>query len=67
MNVMTWIGILLASVYYFAALAVTGFKMDPSWILISIGIIMFVSVFLSRLKTQEHLKEERPADQSGIS
>ena len=59
MNVMTWIGILLASVYYFGALAVTGFKMNPSWILMSIGIIMILAVSLSRLNTQEHLKEER--------
>lgn len=58
MNVMTWIGILLASVYYFAALAVTGFKLDPSWILISIGTIMFLAVVCSRLKTQEHLAKK---------
>ncbi len=58
MNIMTWTGILLASVYYFAALAVTGFKMKPSWILISVGLIMFLAETISRLKTQEHLKDK---------
>ena len=59
MNLMTWIGILLASIYYFAALTVTGFKLAPSWILLSAGVIMLVVAMASRLKTKEHLKEER--------
>jgi acyl-[acyl-carrier-protein]-phospholipid O-acyltransferase/long-chain-fatty-acid--[acyl-carrier-protein] ligase len=59
MNLMTWIGILLASCYYFAVLGVTGFRMDPSWILLSAGIIMLLSGLAGRLQTQEHLKQER--------
>ncbi len=59
MNLMTWIGILFASVYYFGALAITGFKMDPSWILLSAGALMLLVALLAGLKTQEHLREER--------
>lgn len=53
MNLMTWIGILLASVYYIAILAMTGFKMDPSWILLSCGVIMLVASVLANLKTKD--------------
>ncbi len=59
MNLMTWIGIMLASVYYFGALAVTGFAVEPSWILLSTGVIMLVAASSARLRTREHLKEER--------
>lgn len=59
MNLMTWIGILLASVYYFGALAITQFKLDPSWILLSTGTIMLLTGTLSRLRTTEHLRNDR--------
>lgn len=58
MNVMTWIGIALASVYYFAALAVTGFQMDPSWIMLTSGLIMLLASVVLPLKSVEHLKQE---------
>ena len=58
MNMMTWIGILSASIYYFSVLAVTGFQMDPSWILLTLAIIMLCMAFVP-IKTSEHLKEER--------
>ena len=61
MNLMTWIGILLASVYYIAALAVTGFKMDPSWILLSCGIIILLTGLFAKLNSHEKLKDERSA------
>lgn len=50
MNLMTWVGILLASVYYISALAITGFKMDPSWILLSCGVIMLLTGYFARLQ-----------------
>lgn len=56
MNLMTWIGILLASVYYFGALAISQFQLDPSWILLSTGVIMLLAGLLSGLKSVEHLK-----------
>lgn len=59
MNLMTWIGILLASVYYIAVLAITNFQMDPSWILLSCGFIMLLTGSLARLQTTQHLQEER--------
>lgn len=59
MNLMTWIGILLASVYYFAALWVTGFRMNPSWIVLSAGVIILLAGGLPTLKTEEHLRDER--------
>lgn len=43
MNLITWIGILLASFYYFGFLWVTGFKADPSWMLVSVGAIMLIA------------------------
>ena len=61
MNLMTWIGILMASLYYFSLLWITGFQMDPSWILLTLGIIMLLISFV-RLQTGEHLKDERQAD-----
>ena len=51
MNLMTWIGILLASVYYIAALAVTNFTMPPSWILLSSGVIMLVAGLLLKVNS----------------
>ncbi len=65
MNIMTWIGILMASVYYFAALALTGFQLAPSWILLSVGIIMMLAGLFSNLKSPEHLVEERDALPAG--
>ncbi len=62
MNLMTWIGILLASVFYFASLGLTGFRMDPSWILLSVGFVMLLAGTRSRLKTNEHLQNERKTD-----
>lgn len=59
MNLMTWIGILSASLYYFAALAVTGFRLDPSWILLSVGFIMLAAGVAPRLVSDEHLSDER--------
>lgn len=59
MNLMTWVGILSASLYYFAALAVTGFRLDPSWILLSIGFIMLAAGVTPRLVSDEHLSDER--------
>ncbi len=58
MNLMTWIGILAASVYYFSILAVTGFQMDPSWILLTLAFLMLCIAFVP-IKSMEHLKEER--------
>lgn len=60
MNLMTWIGILTASLYYFSLLWITGFQMDPSWILLTLGIIMLMISFV-RLQSTEHLKDEREA------
>ena len=65
MNLMTWIGILLASVYYITALAITGFKMDPSWILLSCGVIMLLTGLLSKLKTIDKLQEQRQTVETG--
>lgn len=59
MNLMTWIGILAASLYCFAALAVTGFRLDPSWILLSIGFVMLAAGVASRLVSGDHLCDER--------
>ena len=62
MNQMTWIGILLASFYYFAVLAVTGFKLKPTWILLSAGLVMLVTVLLGKLEFSQPLDDERTDD-----
>ncbi len=55
MNLITWFGILSASIYYFLSLAVTGFQMPPSWVLCSLGLIMVIANGIMLPAMRRHL------------
>jgi acyl-[acyl-carrier-protein]-phospholipid O-acyltransferase/long-chain-fatty-acid--[acyl-carrier-protein] ligase len=58
MNLITWCGILSASIYYFLSLAFTGFSMPPSYILASLGLLMIISHSIMYPKFIRHLQDE---------